>query len=250
MKVDILTIFPDFFSSPLDSSILKRAKDYGKVEMNVVNLRDFASDKHKSTDDTPFGGGAGMVLMVEPLYKALESVVEKKDEKIIMTSAFGKRFSQDMAKNFSTLKHLILICGHYKGIDERIKELFTMEQVSVGDYVLSGGEFASLVILDAVVRLIPGVLGNFDSAITDSFYEGILGYPQYTRPAEFMGLKVPEVLLSGNHEKIRLWRKKEALKKTFLNRPDLLDKKELSEEDKKLLQKIQKSEGLIEKDVN
>ncbi len=218
--------------------------------MNVVNLRDFASDKHKSTDDTPFGGGAGMVLMVEPLYKALESVVEKKDEKIIMTSAFGKRFSQDMAKKFSTLKHLILICGHYKGVDERIKELFTMEEVSVGDYVLSGGEFASLVILDAVVRLIPGVLGNFDSAITDSFYEGILGYPQYTRPAEFMGLKVPEVLLSGNHEKIRLWRKKEALKKTFLNRPDLLDKKELSDEDKKLLQEIQKSEGLIEKDVS
>lgn len=250
MKVDILTIFPDFFSSPLDSSILKRAKDCGKVKINVVNLRDFASDKHKSTDDTPFGGGAGMVLMVEPLYKALESVVEKKDEKIIMTSAFGKKFSQDMAKNFSTLKHLILICGHYKGVDERIKELFTMEEVSVGDYVLSGGEFASLVILDAVVRLIPGVLGNFDSAITDSFYEGILGYPQYTRPAEFMGLKVPEVLLSGNHEKIRLWRKKEALKKTFLNRPDLLDEKELSDEDKKLLQEIQKSEGLIEKDVS
>ncbi len=250
MKVDILTIFPEFFSSPLDSSILKRAKGCQKVKINVLNIRDFASDKHKTTDDLPFGGGAGMVMMVEPLYKALESVIEKKDEKIVLTSASGKRFSQKMAKNFSTLKRLILICGHYKGVDERIKELFPVEEVSLGDYVLTGGEFASLVILDAVVRLIPGVLGNFESAKTDSFYEGLLDYPQYTRPAEFMDLKVPEVLLSGNHEKIRLWRKKKALEKTFLNRPDLLDQKKLSDEDKKLLQDIQKSQSLLEKDVS
>jgi len=236
MKVDILTIFPEFFSSPLNSSILKRAKEAGRVKIKVVNIRDFASDKHKTTDDTPFGGGGGMVMMVEPLYRALESVAEKRNEKIIMTSASGKRLTQDAAKELSGLEHLILICGHYKGVDERIKELFPTEELSIGDYVLSGGEFASLVILDAVVRLIPGVLGNFESAITDSFYEGILGYPQYTRPAEFMGLSVPEVLLSGNHEKIRLWRKKEALRKTLSNRPDLLDKNKLSDEDKKLLQ--------------
>jgi tRNA (guanine37-N1)-methyltransferase len=177
-------------------------------------------------------------MMVEPLYHALESVVEKNQEKIIMTSAWGKRFSQDMAKELSTLEHLILICGHYKGVDQRIKELFPMEEVSIGDYVLSGGEFASLVILDAVVRLIPGVLGNFESAVTDSFYEGILGYPQYTRPAEFMGLRVPEVLLSGDHQKVRLWRKKQALKMTYSTRPDLLEQKELSEEDRKLLKEI------------
>ncbi|KPL00287.1 MAG: tRNA (guanine-N1)-methyltransferase [candidate division Zixibacteria bacterium SM23_73_2] len=238
MKVDLLTIFPEFFSGPLDSSILKRAIQSEKVRINLVNIRDFARDKHKTTDDVPFGGGGGMVMMIEPLYHALESVVEKKQEKIIMTSAWGRRFSQDMAKELSTLKHLVLICGHYKGVDQRIKELFPMEEVSIGDYVLSGGEFASLVMLDAVVRLIPGVLGNFESAVTDSFYEGILGYPQYTRPAEFMGLKVPEVLLSGDHQKVRLWRKKQALKMTFITRPDLLEQKELSEEDRKLLKEI------------
>ena len=241
MQVHILSIFPEFFSSPLNESMIKRAQEKGKVKIDVVNMRDFAKDKHKTMDDAPFGGGAGMVMMVEPLHEAIRSVAGKKNnEKIVLTSPQGKRLNQNKAKELSTLDHLILVCGHYKGVDERIKDLFPVEEISIGDYVLTGGEFAALVILDAVTRLIPGVIGKFESAQTDSFQQGILGYPHYTRPADFRGLKVPEVLLSGDHEKIRLWRRKKALEETLNKRPDLLDNAFLSDEDKIIIDDIKK----------
>jgi len=242
MRISILTIFPNFFLSPLNESLIKKAQTNGLIQIKLIDIRDFTKDKHRSVDDTPFGGGAGMVMMVEPLSLALNSIAspEEKDYHIILTSAQGKKFDQEKAFELSQKEHLIIICGHYKGIDERIKSLYDLEELSIGDYVLTGGELPALVILDSLVRLIPGFLGNFQSAETDSFYEGLLGYPEYTRPAEFKGLKVPEVLLSGNHEKIRLWRKKEALKKTLEQRLDLLEKKILSPEDKKLLSEIEK----------
>jgi tRNA (guanine37-N1)-methyltransferase len=242
MRISILTIFPNFFLSPLNESLIKKAQTNGLIQIKLMDIRDFTKDKHRSVDDTPFGGGAGMVMMVEPLFLALDSIAspEEKDYHIILTSAQGKKFDQEKAFELSQKEHLIIICGHYKGIDERIKSLYDLEELSIGDYVLTGGELPALVILDSLVRLIPGFLGNFQSAETDSFYEGLLGYPEYTRPAEFKGLKVPEVLLSGNHEKIRLWRKKEALKKTLEQRLDLLEKKILSPEDKKLLSEIEK----------
>lgn len=239
MHVHILTIFPEFFLSPLDESMIKKAQEKGKVKIDVVDIRGFAKDKHKTVDDAPFGGGAGMVMMVEPLYEAINSVVGKREkERIVLTSPQGKRFDQNEAKELSSWDHLILVCGHYKGIDERIKSLFPLEEISIGDYVLTGGEFAALVILDAVTRLIPGVIGKFESAQTDSFYQGMLGYLQYTRPSEFRGLKVPEVLLSGDHQKVRLWRRKKALEETLNKRPDLLETTSLSEEDKTLIEEI------------
>lgn len=247
MLVHILTIFPELFSGPLNETMIKRAQEKGKMTIDVVDIRDFARDKHKTVDDAPFGGGAGMVMMVEPLHEAINSVAgKKKKEKIILTSPQGQRFDQNKAKELSSEDHLILVCGHYKGIDERIKSLFALEEISIGDYVLTGGEFAALVILDAVTRLIPGVIGKFESAQTDSFYQGILGYPQYTRPSEFRGLKVPEVLLSGDHEKVRVWRKKKALEVTLNKRPDLLEMGSLSEEDRVLIDEIkkEKSRGL------
>lgn len=230
---------------------MKKARENKLIEIRVMDIRDFTADKHKSVDDAPFGGGAGMVMMVEPLSTALDSILpqdeigeKEKDYSIILTSARGKRLDQSKAKQLSQKEHLIIICGHYKGIDERIKSLYDLEELSIGDYVLTGGELPALVIMDSIVRLIPGFMGNFQSAETDSFYEGLLGYPEYTRPAEFKGLKVPEVLLSGNHEKIRLWRRKQALKKTLEQRPELLDKKELSKDDKKLLSEIEKEKEL------
>jgi tRNA (guanine37-N1)-methyltransferase len=249
MQIDILTIFPNFFSSPLNEGLVKKAQDSKLIDIKVIDIRDFAKDKHRSVDDTPFGGGAGMVMMVEPLASALDSILsetpsaENKDKySIILTSAQGNRFDQEKAKELSKKEHLIIICGHYKGVDERIKSLYDLEEFSIGDYVLTGGEIPALVIMDSIIRLIPGFIGNFQSAETDSFYEGFLGYPEYTRPAEFKGLKVPEVLLSGNHERIRLWRRKEALKKTLEQRPELLKNIELSPEDKKLISEIEKEE--------
>lgn len=244
MLVHILTIFPELFSGPLNETMIKRAQEKGKMTIDVVDIRDFARDKHKTVDDAPFGGGAGMVMMVEPLHEAINSVAGKKEkEKIILTSPQGQRFDQNKAKELSSEDHLILVCGHYKGIDERIKSLFALEVISIGDYVLTGGEFAALVILDAVTRLIPGVIGKFESAQTDSFYQGILGYPQYTRPSEFRGLKVPEVLLSGDHEKVRVWRKKKALEATLNKRPDLLEMGSLSEEDRVFIDEIKKGKS-------
>ena len=254
MQIDILTIFPNMFSGPLNESLIKKAQEKNLVEIRVLDIRNFAEDKHRTVDDTPFGGGGGMVMKIEPLCKALESILNEREDKnqisrhrlrasLILTTPQGERFSQEKAKELSLKNHLIIICGHYKGVDERLGKLYPLEEISIGDYVLTGGEIPALIILDAVVRLIPGVLGDFESAQADSFYDGILGPPQYTRPAEFRGLKVPEVLLSGDHEKIRLWRKKEALKRTLQRRPDLVNWDQLSEEEKKMLEEIRRKEN-------
>lgn len=240
MRIDILTIFPNVISSVIGESLLKKAREKNLVEFKIWDIREFTTDKHNTVDDTPFGGGGGMVMKVEPLAGALEKVLTQLPgkKKIILTSASGKKFDQKMAQDFSQEENLIIICGHYAGVDERLKQLFELEEVSIGDFVLTGGELPALVVIDAVVRLIPGVLGNFQSAENDSFYSGILGFPQYTRPQIFKDLDVPEILISGDHEKVRIWRRKEALRKTFLNRPDLLEKATLSDEDKKILSEI------------
>lgn len=243
MKIDVLTIFPEMVELPLKQSLIGRALEKEIVEIKTHDIRDFAKDKHATVDDVPFGGGSGMVMKVEPLTLALESVLDSSvQSRIVLTTAQGRRFDQKKANELSLERHLVIICGHYKGTDERIKELFPIEEISIGDYVLTGGEFASLVIMDAVVRLIPGVLGDFESAQTDSFLEGILGYPEYTRPKEFRGKEVPEVLLSGNHEKIRLWRREKALTKTLEQRPELLQDEILSPEDLTFINKLKSSE--------
>ncbi|KPK75551.1 MAG: tRNA (guanine-N1)-methyltransferase [candidate division Zixibacteria bacterium SM23_73] len=253
MQIDILTIFPNMFSGSLNESLIKKAQEKNLVKIRVCDIRNFAEDKHRTVDDTPFGGGGGMVMKLEPLCKALESVWDEREDKnqipghrlrasLILTTPQGERFSQEKAKELSLKECLVIICGHYKGVDERLGKLYPLEEISIGDYVLTGGEIPALIILDAVVRLIPGVLGDFESAQADSFYDEILGPPQYTRPAEFRGLKVPEVLLSGDHEEIRLWRKKEALKRTLQRRPDLVNWNELSQEEKKMLEQIKREE--------
>jgi tRNA (guanine37-N1)-methyltransferase len=224
---------------PLKQSLIGKALEKGIVEIKINDIRDFAKDKHVTVDDVPFGGGSGMVMKIEPLTLVLESVLDSSiQSRIVLTTAQGRRFDQKRAKELSLVEHLIIICGHYKGVDERIKELFPLEEMSIGDYVLTGGEFASLVIVDAVVRLIPGVLGNFESAQADSFLEGILGYPEYTRPKEFRGKKVPEVLVSGDHEKVRSWRRGKALTKTLEQRPELLQDEMLSSEDLAFINKL------------
>ncbi|HKZ22442.1 MAG TPA: tRNA (guanosine(37)-N1)-methyltransferase TrmD [candidate division Zixibacteria bacterium] len=240
MRIDVLTIFPNVISSVIGESLIKKAREKNLVEFKIWDIREFTTDKHNTVDDTPFGGGGGMVMKVEPLSAALEKVLTQLPgkKKIILTSASGKKFDQKMAQDFSREENLIIICGHYAGVDERLKQLFELEEVSIGDFVLTGGELPALVVIDTVVRLIPGVLGNFQSAENDSFYSGILGFPQYTRPQTFKNLEVPEILVSGDHEKVRIWRRKEALRRTFLNRPDLLQKITLSQEDKKILSKI------------
>jgi tRNA (guanine37-N1)-methyltransferase len=252
MKIDILTIFPHMFSGPLHESLIKKAQEKNLVEIKILDIRDFTEDKHQTVDDTPFGGGSGMVMKLEPLSKALESILNEMEEQtslkiqtscIILTTPQGEKFSQEKAKELSLQDRLIIICGHYKGVDERLGKLYPLKEISIGDYVLTGGEIPAMIILDTVVRLIPGVLGDFESAQADSFYDGVLGPPQYTRPVEFRGLKVPEVLLSGDHEKIRLWRKKEALKRTLQRRPDLLNLDSLSEEEKKILEEIKREVG-------
>ncbi|MGB8658750.1 MAG: tRNA (guanosine(37)-N1)-methyltransferase TrmD [Candidatus Zixiibacteriota bacterium] len=247
MLIDILTIFPGMFSGPLNESLTQRAREKNLVNVRIHNIRDFAEDKHQTVDDTPFGGGSGMVMKLEPLCRALDSVWDKENERsvtsLILTSPQGERFSQQKALELSLKDRLIIMCGHYKGVDERLKMLYPVEEISIGDYVLTGGEIPALAIMDAVIRLIPGVLGDFESAQSDSFFEGILGPPQYTRPAEFRGLRVPEALLSGDHERIRKWRKKEALKRTLQRRPDLLDLARLSDEESEWVREIEKERG-------
>lgn len=213
MKFNILTLFPDFYESPLGISIGGRARKAGKVSFQIKNIRDFATDKHKTTDDRPYGGGPGMLMKVEPIAKALQSIKSKsKNSKIILMSAKGKLFTQQKAKEYSKLDELTIICGHYEGVDERVAEHLVDEEVRVGDYVLTGGETASLVIVDAVTRLIPGVLGNDESNLDESHTQhGKLSYPQYTRPEEYEGNKVPQVLLSGDHQAVKKWRSSKSL---------------------------------------
>lgn len=233
MRFDILTIFPEMFASPFEHSILKRGKAAGLIEINLVNIRDFAEDKHRMTDDYPYGGGNGMVMKPGPIVRALRDVEGRHGQgKVILLSPSGKKFDQAAAKRLSAERHLVLICGRYEGVDERVREGFVDEEMSIGDYILTGGEFPAMVIVDAVSRLIPGVLGCSESPKEESFSSQLLEYPQYTRPPEFEGMRVPDVLLSGNHAEIIRWRNKEALSKTLLIRPDLLEKSDLLNEDK------------------
>lgn len=242
MRVDILTIFPQMFRGPLDFSILKRAQEQGLIEIHVHDLRTFATDKHHMVDDRPFGGGAGMVFKPEPIFQAVETLLQDRppDESraIILLSPQGRVFTQQEAQRLAQMNHLLLICGRYEGVDERVVEHLITDEISIGDYILTGGEIPAMVILDAVTRLLPGALGHQESAVHDSFTEGILDYPHYTRPAEFRGMKVPDVLLSGNHAQIERWRRRRALEKTWRVRPDLLAKAELSAGDRALLEEI------------
>ena len=227
MRIDIVTLFPEICRAPLNESMMKRAQDNGALELRIHNLRDWASDKHRVVDDAPFGGGQGMVMKPEPIFAAVENLrnqtsnVKHKTSKVILMSPTGRRFDQRMAEQFSHESHLIIICGHYEGVDHRVVEHLIDEEVSIGDYVLTNGAIAAVVLVDAIVRLIRGVLGDEQSAHDDSFRDGLLEAPQYTRPAEFRGWKVPEILLSGNHGEIAKWRKEQSKKRTRENRPDL-----------------------------
>lgn len=223
MRIDILTVHPELLISPFQHSILKRAIDKGIVEVNLINLRDYAFSKHRNTDDYAYGGGAGMVMMIEPIAACIEDLSSKRQyDDIIYMSPDGVQFNQAIANELSLQENLILLCGHYKGVDERVREHLVTREISIGDFVLSGGELAAAVVSDAVIRLIPGVLNDETSALTDSFQDGLVAPPVYTRPAEFRGWKVPEVLLSGHEEKIRQWRQDQALRRTSERRPDLL----------------------------
>ena len=231
MRCDLVTIFPEFFRGPLDFGILRRAQQSELVEVNVHDLRDYTHDKHRSVDDRPFGGGEGMVLKPEPIFECLErlSVADRdarvsgeSQECVILLSAQGQRLDQTLAQELAKLERVVLICGRYEGVDERVAQHLADEELSIGDYVLSGGELAAAVVIDAVARLLPGVLGNSESSVNESFEEGILDCPQWTRPAEFRGWKAPEILLGGNHAEIRKWRREAALAKTKRQRPDLI----------------------------
>ena len=223
MKIEILTLFPEMFEA-LRASIIGRATSSGKLDIKIINIRDFSEDKHKKCDDTPFGGGAGMVMTPQPLASALKSIRGYKSARKIFMSPSGERLNQQMVTNLATEKHLIIVCGHYEGIDQRFIDLFNLEEISIGDYVLTGGEIPAMALVDSVSRYIGGVLGNNESLTEESFSSGMLEYPQYTKPREFMGVAVPEVLTSGDHKKIAEWRKARALEKTARVRPDLLNK--------------------------
>ncbi|VBB05643.1 trna (guanine-1)-methyltransferase [Lucifera butyrica] len=241
MRIDILSLFPEMFAGPFGHSILKRAQDNGLLQIQVTNPRDFTSDKHHIVDDYPFGGGSGMVMKPEPLYQAVQHVLTTtniEERRIILMCPGGSLFSQHKAKELSRYGQLIFICGHYEGIDERVRLHLADEAISIGDYVLTGGELPAMVVVDTVARMIPGVLGAEDAAEGDSFYHGLLEYPQYTRPREFCGWEVPEVLLSGDHARINKWRRQQSLKNTLIRRPDLLQNIELSPDDEKLLAEI------------
>ena len=251
-RFDIITIFPSIIHAYLGESILKRAVQKGLLDVRVHDLRDYTRDKHRSVDDSPYGGGAGMVMKIEPMYNALKSIgADGEDRRKILLSPQGGRYNQALAEEFSREKRrLLLICGRYEGIDERVRETLIDEEISIGDYVMTGGELASLVIIDSVIRLCPGVLGDDESAKEESFSWGILDYPHYTRPPEFMGHAVPDMLLSGNHAKIAEWRRREALKLTMEKRPDLLKAAELGVEDKRILQELCSQKEIILSEEN
>lgn len=239
MRINILTLFPEMFDGVLSSSILGKASEKGLVQFEVNNFRDFSESKHGTVDDTPYGGGGGMVLKPEPLFRAVEAIAGEQKPRVILMCPQGVTYNQKLAEELAQEEHLIFICGHYEGYDERIREHLVTDEISIGDYVLTGGELAAMVVIDSVVRLQPGALGNQTSALEDSFSTGLLEYPHYTRPAEFRGWKVPDILLSGHHANITTWRLKESLRRTVERRPDLLEKLELTTEMKKLLAEIE-----------
>jgi tRNA (guanine37-N1)-methyltransferase len=243
MQIDILTLFPEMFSGVFGQSILQKAAEKSAVNYNVVNFREFADNKHSTVDDYPYGGGAGMVLKPQPIFDAVASLREKansKNPRVILLCPQGGRYEQRKAEELAKEDHLIFICGHYEGYDERIREHVVTDEISIGDYVLTGGELGAMVVVDSVVRLLPEVLGNQESHMKDSFSTGLLEHPHYTRPADFRGMKVPDVLISGNHKFIEEWRNKEALRRTLLRRPDLLEKIELTNEQEKWLKEVKK----------
>ncbi|MGB3784819.1 MAG: tRNA (guanosine(37)-N1)-methyltransferase TrmD [Priestia megaterium] len=233
------------FDGVFGESILKKAQEKNAVELNVVNFREYSTNKHQNVDDYPYGGGAGMVLTPQPIFDAVEKVTETaKKPRVVLLCPQGERYTQAKAEELAAEKHLIFICGHYEGYDERIREQLVTDEISIGDYVLTGGELGAMVVIDSVVRLLPDVLGNNHSAVQDSHSTGLLEHPHYTRPADFRGLTVPEVLMSGNHKKIEQWRQKESLKRTLLRRPDMLEKIELTEEQKKLVAQLKEENQL------
>ena len=243
MRIDFVSLFPSMFLGPFDDSILRRARDNGILDIHILNPRDFAFDRHKHVDDSPFGGGSGMVLKPEPIFRAMRFLLGTthfERRRVLLMSPDGEVFTQNKAKELSAYDQLIFLCGHYEGFDARITELAD-EVLSIGDYVLTGGELPAMVMVDAVARMLPGVLGSEESAPTDSFYHGLLEYPQYTRPRDYHGKVVPEVLFSGDHAKIASWRRQEALRLTFERRPDLLEKAELSREDRDFLIKLEQA---------
>lgn len=244
MKIDILSLFPEMFEGVLQSSMMKKAQEKEAVEFHVTDFRDYSENKHRKVDDYPYGGGAGMVLKPEPLFAAVEAVKKEGNGKprVVLLCPQGESFSQKKAEEFSKEEHLIFICGHYEGYDERIRENLVTDEVSLGDFVLTGGEIAAMAVVDSVVRLLPDVLGNADSSVLDSFSTGLLEHPQYTRPASFRGMDVPDVLLSGNHAKIEEWREEQALIRTFHRRKDLLETAPLTDFQKRRLAQLQAEE--------
>jgi tRNA (guanine37-N1)-methyltransferase len=239
MVFDILTIFPEIFRSPLSESLIKKALDKGILQVRIWNLRDFTEDKHRTTDDYPYGGGAGMVMKADPIFRAVEEIKTNNPEaRTLLLTPQGERFHQGLARGLSEQKHWILICGRYEGLDERVRLGVVDREISIGDYVLNGGEIPALVFLEVISRYVPGFLGSEQSVEEETFSDGLLEYPQYTRPPVIRGMEVPEVLLSGNHAEIKRWRRRESLKRTYLRRPDLLEKADLSEEDLEYLAEL------------
>jgi len=249
MRVSILSIFPGLFVPALEEGMIRAAREKGRLEVVPVQLRDFTDDAHRTTDDYPFGGGAGMVMKVEPIDRALQSLglgdkpARPAGTRVVLMSPQGRPFTQRRAMEYAGLEHLVLVCGRYKGVDERVAERLIDEELSIGDFVLAGGEPAALCVLDAVARLLPGVVGQFDSVESDSFHSGLLDAPYYTRPAEYRGWKVPDVLLSGHHGNIEAWRREQSLRRTAERRPELLEGADLDEGDRKLLRRIEKERG-------
>ena len=239
MRFDIITIFPEIFRGVFEFGIIRRAVEAGLIEINRHDLRDYTFDRHRQVDDRPFGGGAGMVMKPEPLFRAVEAVTHSAgDATVVMLSPQGRLFTQRVADELAARERVVLICGRYEGVDERVIEQLADDEISIGDVVLSGGEIPAMVVVDAVTRLIPGALGSNESAARDSFADGLLDYPHYTRPVEYRGLKVPDVLVSGHHGEIEKWRRRKAMQKTLSRRPDLLERRALNEEDRRLIAEI------------
>ena len=240
MRVDIITLFPSMFKGPFEESMIKRARESGVLEINIHNLREFTHNRHRTVDDAPFGGGAGMIMKIEPILEALEFLKREVSlsSRVMFLSPQGQILTQDKAKKLAQEKNLILLCGHYEGVDERVREHLIDEEISIGDYVLTGGEVAAMVLVEVIVRMIPGVVGKEESIKKDSFYDSFLDYPQYTRPAEFEGWKVPQVLLKGNHQAIEKWRREKMLERTWRRRPELLKKARLTTEDREYLKRV------------